>query len=208
MPDGPLLEIDDISLRVEAGDLAILTGTPPSWDGIDGHEIRLQGDDITSWGHDIRLQAGLFVTTCDPSPVPGIRTVDLVHRLGVPGTAAQRQSLAIDWCDKLDLEHDVIGRDLDAGFTPAEGTSVELLHLALLRPDVAVIDVATTTSPEHRRAAIVRGVQQIRTEQPDIAVVIVTNDDELIAGLTPDHVTTHASTDTRVGQAHRDEKLL
>ena len=213
MPDGLLFEIDDISLHVSAGDLAVLTGVPTPWSGLDGFEPTLSGDDITTWADDIRLQAGLFITTGQPSAVPGVRTIDLVHRMPLSGNASDRQALANDWCDRLDLDREVIGRCLDADFTPAEGLSVELLHLALLRPDVAVIDLATTTSPEKRcceivNRAIVNGVRQIRTDQPEIAVVVVTNDDDLVAGLTPDHVTTPASTDTDVGRAHRDEAPL
>ncbi len=206
MPDGLMLEIDDISLHVEPGDLAILTDVPTTWGGIDACELTLHGDDIASWPHDVRLRAGLFTTTGRPTSVPGIRTIDLVHRMAASGDASHRQALATDWCDRLGVDREQLCRHLDAGFTPDEGISVELLHLALLRPDVAVIDVVS--SPSSVNHSIVDGIAEIRIDQPDIAVVVVTKDPRLIAGLTPDHMTNPVSTDADVGRTHRDEALL
>lgn len=207
MPNGPLLEIDGIALRLEAGDLAVLVGSPDSWTGINDRQLTLHGDDITGWGDDIRLDAGMFMTTGQPAAVPGICTNDLIHRMNLSGqpSASDRHTLAADWCSRLDLDADVIERPLDTGFSPSEAASLELLHAALLRPKVTVLDLAHTQSDDASRSAIVNGLHEIRTDQPDMGVVVITNDDQLTADLSPDYVITHASTSS--GRPHRDETL-
>ena len=208
MPDGPLLEIAAISLRLEVGDLTVVKATSDSWHGLDAADVALNGDTIADWPDDLRLRAGLFTTTGRPAPVPGIATIDLVHAMVNSGSVMERQALAATWCDRLQLDHELLQRPLDAGFTPVESVGVELLHLAMLRPAVAVLDLVATPHPSGPGVnhSIVHGIRQLRSNQPDIAVVVVTNDDELIAALGPDHVTTCAGTD--VGRTHRDEALL
>ncbi len=209
MPNGPLLEIEGISLRVEAGELAVVTSPSQSWGGIDNQKVILNGDDVTSWGAEVQLHAGLFVTAGHPSPVPGIRTIDLLHRIGGSDQGASaRRALVAEWCDRLDLDPEVIERNLDAEFSPSEGVGLELIQLALLSPDIAIIDLLETLTDEASRNALVSGLRHIRTDQPDIAVVVVTNDNDLQAGLTPDRLPTHSLTDLTLAQAHRDEALL
>lgn len=207
MPNGPLLEIDGISLRLDAGDLAVVTNPSGQSSQLGERNLTLQGDDIGDWGDDVRLDAGLFMTTGQPAAVPGISTNDLIHRMDLSGqpSASDRHALAAAWCDRLDLDTKVIERTLDAGFSPSEAAGVELLHIALLRPHVAVLDLAETESNAASRAAIVHGLQQIRSDQPEMGVVVITSDDQLTADLSPDYVITHASTSS--GRPHRDETL-
>lgn len=199
----------DISLRVGAGQLAVVTTTRDTWRGIDGQRIMLDGDDITSWSADHRLDAGLFVTAGRPSPVPGIRTVDLLHRIGSPAasSASDLQAHIAMWCDRLDLASEVLDRHLDAGFSPTEGVAVELLQLAMLEPSVAVIDLAETPTADASRTALIRGVKAIRARHSTISIIIFSNDEHLAAGLPSDHVTTHALTDPTLVQSHRDETM-
>lgn len=211
MPDRPLLEIEDISLRVETGELAVLTNVPPRWDGLSGQRVRLRGDDVSRWSADIQLEAGLFVTSGHPEAIPGIRTIDLLHRtLASSGNselgAAKRHELIKRWCRTLNLAPGVIERPLDAGFSPADGLALELLQLALLRPSVAVLDLANAPAAEASRTIIENGLGQIRIDQPAIAFVVITNDQHLIDDLAPDHI--HHPSGSTFAQAHRDETLL
>lgn len=207
MPNGPLLEIDGIALRLEVGDLAVLVGSPGSWSGINDHQMALQGDDISGWGDDVCLNAGMFMTSGQPAAVPGVSANDLIHRMDLSGqlSASDRHQLTADWCDRLDLDVEVIERPLDTGFSPSEAAGVELLHAALLRPKVTVLDLANTTPDDASRSVIVNGLHEIRTDQPDMGVVVITDDDQLTADLSPDYVITHASTSS--GRPHRDETL-
>lgn len=217
MPDRPLLEIKDISLRVEAGELAVitdvqaLTGDQAQLKGLDGRPLTLHGDEVSNWRADVQLKAGLFVTSGHPAAVPGVRTIDLLHRTGTASGenglgAAERQSLIGDWCRRLDVPSEVVERHLDAGFSPAEGLVVELIQLAMLRPDAAVVDLTNAPVAEASRTIIRNGLGQIRIDQPAIALVVITNDQHLIDDLAPDHI--HHSSDSTFARADRDETLL
>lgn len=207
MPHGPLLEIDGISLRLDAGDLAVVSSSSMQTGHVDGQMLTLQGDDISNWGDDLRLDAGLFMTTGEPAAVPGVSANDLIHRMPLSGqpTASDRHDRIADWCARLHLDAEVVNRPLDAGFSPSEAARVELLQAALLQPKVTVLDLVETDSDHASRGAIVNGVQQLLTDQPDMGVLVITSDNQLTADLSPDYVITDASTHN--GRPHRDETL-
>lgn len=194
MPECPLFEIEAISLRVEPGDLTIVVPSATGARPISDFSHQLCGDDIERWPADLRLEAGLFVSTGAPAAVPGVTTRDVARRL-----VGKRQTLEADamerltnferiagaWTESLAISPSLLDRPLETTHSPAEGLALELFQLALAEPDIAVIDLTERRLDSEARAVLLHGLSVVREVLPLLAVLIATTDTDLITDLSP-----------------------
>ena len=133
--------------------------------------ITFKGEDITEADPDERSRAGLFMAFQYPVSIPGVsvskylRMVINAHR-----EARGEEQIKIKDFAKVaqeamalaNIPKDFSSRYLNDGFSGGEKKRMELLQLALLRPEIAVLD-ETDSGPRHRRPAHRRrGRQPVR----------------------------------------------
>jgi Fe-S cluster assembly ATP-binding protein len=224
MADQPLLVIDGlhasvdgteilkgVSLTVRAGETHALMG--PNGSGkstlanvLLGHpayqvtgRVLYKGEDITSWGPDERGRAGMFLAFQYPEEIPGVSVVNflraaLSNRTGVDYTVLELRLRVADAMRDLGMDPSFANRYLNQGFSGGERKRNEVLQLAVLSPDLAIMDETDSGLDIDALRTVAEGVQ--RVADPERGFLIITHYQRLLDYLTP-HVV-HVFVDGRV----------
>jgi Fe-S cluster assembly ATP-binding protein len=94
----------------------------------------------------------------------------------------------MSWMDKLDMDSAFADRYLNEGFSGGEKKRNEILQMALLEPDFAVLDETDSGLDIDALQVVAKGVNEIRKERPDMGVLTITHYQRLLDHLQPDHV--------------------
>ena len=90
--------------------------------------------------------------------------------------------------EKLDMDSAFADRYLNEGFSGGEKKRNEILQMALLEPDFAVLDETDSGLDIDALQVVAKGVNEIRKERPDMGVLTITHYQRLLDHLQPDHV--------------------
>jgi Fe-S cluster assembly ATP-binding protein len=85
---------------------------------------------------------------------------------------------------------------LNEGFSGGEKKRNEVLQMALMEPDVAVLDETDSGLDIDALREVAAGISQVRTERPKLAVLAITHYKRLLEHLVPDVV--HVLIDGRI----------
>ena len=117
----------------------------PNYEVTEG-QILLDGEDITEADPDERAQAGLFLAFQYPATIPGVSVANFL-RMAV--NAGREEPIKVkEFGDAAAQEHgpaedrprDFTSRYLNEGFSGGEKKRAEILQMAMLEPDFAVLD--------------------------------------------------------------------
>ena len=196
--DVPILR--GVDLTVEPGEVHAIMGHP-GYRLTDG-EIRLKGEDVTGWSADERARAGVFLAFQYPEAIAGVSVVQflrqaMVARRGLSELSVLEVRLALaEWMDRLGMDPAFAERHLNQGFSGGERKRNEVLQMALLEPDVALLDETDSGLDIDALRVVARGVQTVRAERPAMGAIVVTHYVKLLEEIEPDHV--HVLVDGRI----------
>ena len=123
--------------------------------------ITFKGEDITEADPDERSRAGLFMAFQYPVAIPGVSVSKYLRMILNAHREARGEAeikikdfakIAQEAMELANIPKDFSSRYLNDGFSGGEKKRMELLQLALLRPEIAVLD-ETDSGPRHRRPA-------------------------------------------------------
>jgi Fe-S cluster assembly ATP-binding protein len=164
--------------------------------------ILYKGEDITDWPTDVRGKAGLFLAFQYPEEIPGVPVVQFLRqalgaREGMDDLSVLETRMAImEWMKKLEMDPSFGDRYLNEGFSGGEKKRNEILQLAILEPDMAVLDETDSGLDIDALRIVARGLQQVRDARPHLGVLLITHYQRILDELTPDRV--HILVDGRV----------
>ncbi len=224
----PVLEIDDlhagteegieilrgVNLRIMPGEVHALMG--PNGSGkstlasvllgspefvVTSGTIRFLGDDITSWGADVRGKAGMFLAFQYPQEIPGVSVMNFLRqavtaRKGIDLSLLELRVKILEWMDKLGIDPAFANRYLNEGFSGGERKRNEVLQMALLDPELAVLDETDTGLDIDALQVVADGVRTVKADRPKMGVLAITHFQRLLDELAPDHV--HVLMDGRI----------
>jgi Fe-S cluster assembly ATP-binding protein len=156
--------------------------------------ILFKGEDITAWPTDVRGKAGLFLAFQYPEEIPGVPVVQFLRqalgaRKGMDDLSVLETRLAImEWMQKLEMDPSFGDRYLNEGFSGGEKKRNEILQMAILEPDMAVLDETDSGLDIDALRIVARGVQQVRAARPELGVLLITHYQRILDELTPDRV--------------------
>ena len=156
--------------------------------------ILFKGEDITSWPTDVRGKAGLFLAFQYPEEIPGVPVVQFLRqalgaRKGMDDLSVLETRMAImEWMQKLEMDPSFGDRYLNEGFSGGEKKRNEILQMAILEPDMAVLDETDSGLDIDALRIVARGVQQVRAARPELGVLLITHYQRILDELTPDRV--------------------
>ncbi len=166
---------------------------------ITGGQVLLKGTDIAHLTPDQRAKLGLFLAMQYPTEIPGVsvtnflRTaVNAVREQDVPVRqfmATLRQEMAALQMDEVFLK-----RSVNEGFSGGEKKRFEILQMAVLHPEIAVLDETDSGLDVDALRVVADGVNRLRG--PDLGVLIITHYKRVLRYITPDFV--HVMIDGRV----------
>jgi Fe-S cluster assembly ATP-binding protein len=197
-----------LDLTIEQGQIHALMG--PNGSGkstlanvIMGHpnlevtegEILFKGEEITEADPDERARAGLFMAFQYPVAVPGVtvtkylRTVMNAHReeRGEDPVPLKEFRKTVEAAMKLtEVPREFVGRYLNEGFSGGEKKRMEILQLALQKPDLAVLDETDSGLDIDALKVVAHGVNTLRS--PDVGFLIITHYQRILHMVEPDFV--------------------
>jgi Fe-S cluster assembly ATP-binding protein len=164
--------------------------------------IRYKGEDITGWDTDVRAKAGIFLAFQYPQEIAGVPVRSflqqaLAARKGIEDLSALETRLAImEWMERLHMDPSFADRYLNEGFSGGEKKRNEVLQMAILEPDLAILDETDSGLDIDALRVVATGVQEVRKDRPDMGVVLITHYQRILDHLTPDRV--HILVDGRI----------
>src|ERR1017187_1238192 len=164
--------------------------------------IRYQGEDITSWPTDVRAKAGIFLAFQYPEEIPGVPTVQflkqaLAARKGIEDLSMLETRLSImEWMKRLDIDPSFGDRHLNQGFSGGEKKRNEVLQMAMLEPDLAILDETDSGLDIDALRVVAKGVTEVRRSRPQLGVLLITHYQRILDELVPDRV--HLLLDGRI----------
>jgi Fe-S cluster assembly ATP-binding protein len=158
-------------------------------------QIIFDGQDITDLATDERARRGLFMAFQYPVSVPGVtvtkylRTVLNAHRdaRGDPPIALKDFRHSVEAAMKLtNVPKEFSTRYLNEGFSGGEKKRMEILQLALQRPELAILDETDSGLDIDALRVVAGGVNAVAG--PDMGVLIITHYQRILHLVEPSHV--------------------
>jgi len=161
--------------------------------------ILYKGEDIADWGPDQRGAAGMFLGFQYPEEIPGVTVVNflraaLSNRTGTDYTILELRLKVMDVMKELGLDGSFADRYLNEGFSGGERKRNEVLQLAVLEPDLAVLDETDSGLDIDALRTVAEGVKKVATA--DRGFLIITHYQRMLDYITPDIV--HIFVDGRI----------
>ncbi|TML87676.1 MAG: Fe-S cluster assembly ATPase SufC [Actinobacteria bacterium] len=163
--------------------------------------IRFKGSDITEWPTDVRGKAGLFLAFQYPEEIPGVSVINFLRqalsaRKGIDLSVLELRLAIMDWMKRLDMDPAFGDRYLNEGFSGGEKKRNEILQMAILEPEFAVLDETDSGLDIDALKVVARGVQEVRADRPELGVLLITHYQRILDYLEPDVV--HILVDGRI----------
>ena len=215
-PEGsPIL--NGVSLEVGTGEVHALMG--PNGSGkstlanvllgnpdylVTSGRVLFKGEDLTSLGPDDRSVRGLFLGFQYPEEIPGVTMLNFLRRaIGARKdfdiSVLEVRILLMERMRKLGMDEKLAGRYLNQGFSGGEKKRNEILQMAMLEPDLAVLDEMDSGLDIDALRTVAAGIETIRSERPEMGVLLITHYQRLLSYLAPDVV--HVLIDGRIADS-------
>jgi Fe-S cluster assembly ATP-binding protein len=156
--------------------------------------IFLKGEDITELTTSDRAAAGLFLGFQHPEEIPGVSVLNFLRqamavRKGIDDfSVLEVRMKLIDWTKRLGMDQRFTERYLNEGFSGGEKKRNEVLQMALMEPDVAVLDETDSGLDIDALRVVSHGIEELRKDRPQLGILLITHYQRILAYLTPDRV--------------------
>jgi Fe-S cluster assembly ATP-binding protein len=177
----------------------------PSYE-ITAGSVTFKGEDITGAEPHERAKAGLFLAFQYPVSIPGVSVANFLRMainakraqpgvdeapIGVKEFRAQLQHAI----ELLDVDKAFTSRHLNDGFSGGEKKRAEILQMAMLAPDVAILDETDSGLDIDALRTVAEGVQRLHDEQ-GLGALIITHYQRILHYVKPQFV--HIMMDGRI----------
>jgi Fe-S cluster assembly ATP-binding protein len=193
-----------VSLTVHRGEIHALMG--PNGSGkstlanvlmghpgyqVTGGRILFKGEDVSKWTPDQRGRAGMFLAFQYPEEIPGVSVVNFLRsalssRTGTEYTVLELRLKVADTMKELGMEAGFADRYLNEGFSGGERKRNEVLQMAVLEPELAVMDETDSGLDIDALKIVAEGVTKLAA--PERGFLIITHYQRMLDYVTPDVV--------------------
>jgi Fe-S cluster assembly ATP-binding protein len=172
----------------------------PSYEVTSG-SVRLRGEDVTSWAPDVRAKAGMFLAFQYPEEIAGVPILQFLRqalsaRAGDERSVLEVRMAMLEWMDRLGMDPAFGERHLNEGFSGGEKKRNEILQMALLEPELCILDETDSGLDIDALRFVAEGVKAVRARRPQMGVLVVTHYTRILEYLRPDVV--HVLVDGKV----------
>jgi Fe-S cluster assembly ATP-binding protein len=168
----------------------VLTGRP-------GYEVKqgkvlYKGEDIMGLAPDERAKQGIFLAFQYPTEVPGVSVVNFL-RTAYNAIHPDEQKSAMDFrmflqekIDMLEIPTELVDRYVNQGFSGGEKKRNEILQMAVLGPELAIMDETDSGLDIDALKHVSAGVNKLAG--PDVGIMLITHYQRLLNYITPSSV--------------------
>jgi Fe-S cluster assembly ATP-binding protein len=162
----------------------------PTYEITEG-KILLDGEDITEADPDDRAKAGLFLAFQYPVSIPGVSVANFLRtainaKREEPIKVKEFGQLLKKNMEVLRVEREFTSRYLNDGFSGGEKKRAEILQMAMLEPDFAVLDETDSGLDIDALRIVSDGVNALRG--PNMGALIITHYTRILGYVKPDFV--------------------
>jgi Fe-S cluster assembly ATP-binding protein len=170
----------------------------PQYEMTEGR-ILLNGEDISEADPDERARGGLFMAFQYPATIPGVSVQNFLRmainaRREEPIKVKEFGALLREKMELLRIGREFTDRYLNEGFSGGEKKRAEILQLAMLDPELAVLDETDSGLDIDALRIVADGVNAMR--EADRGFLIITHYARLLGYVRPDFV--HIMLDGRI----------
>jgi Fe-S cluster assembly ATP-binding protein len=205
--------LNGVNLNIDKGEIHALMGPNgsgkstlaktllghPSYEVTEGR-IVFKGEDITEAEPHERSKAGLFLAFQDPVSIPGVSVANFL-RMAI--NAKQDEPIKVKEfgtklqhaIELLDVDRAFTSRHLNDGFSGGQKKRAEILQMAMLSPDVAILDETDSGLDIDALRTVAEGVQRLHDEQ-QLGALIITHYQRILHYVKPEFV--HILMDGRI----------
>jgi Fe-S cluster assembly ATP-binding protein len=162
----------------------------PTYEITEGR-ILLDGEDLTEADPDDRAKAGLFLAFQYPVSIPGVSVANFLRtainaKRDEPIKVKEFGALLKQNMELLRVEREFTSRYLNDGFSGGEKKRAEILQMAMLKPEFAVLDETDSGLDIDALRVVADGVNALRG--PDMGALIITHYTRILQYVRPDFV--------------------
>jgi Fe-S cluster assembly ATP-binding protein len=158
-------------------------------------EALFRGRDLLALEPDERAREGLFLAFQDPMEIPGVSIANFL-RTAVNARRPEGDEVSVlDFFDELRaamallrMDETFAERFVNEGFSGGEKKRAEILQMALLRPDLAVLDETDSGLDVDALRLVAEGVKTLAGERPGMSVLLITHYQRILNHIEPDRV--------------------
>ena len=178
---------------------SVLLGSPEY--EVTSGSVRFRGDEITDWSPDVRGKAGIFLAFQYPLEVAGVSVINFLRqalsaRKGLDLSVLELRLAIMDWMDRLGMDPSFADRYVNEGFSGGEKKRNEILQMAILEPEMAILDETDSGLDIDALRVVADGVAEVRSDRIEMGVLAITHYQRLLDHLHPDVV--HILIDGRI----------
>jgi Fe-S cluster assembly ATP-binding protein len=197
-----------IDLRVGAGEVHAIMGPNGSGKSTLAHvlagrenyevtagEVLYDGKDLLAMSPEARARQGIFLAFQYPVEIPGISTTYFL-KAAVNAVRKERGLEELDAMEFLalikekmklvEMDENLINRPLNEGFSGGEKKRNEILQMAVLDPQLAILDETDSGLDIDALRIVANGVNALRRK--DRAMIVITHYQRLLNYIVPDFI--------------------
>jgi Fe-S cluster assembly ATP-binding protein len=200
--------LKDLNLTIHQGEIHAIMG--PNGSGkstfskvVAGHpaykvlngDILLNGSSILELEPEERSHLGIFLAFQYPIEIPGVSNEDFLRLAYNSKLKAQNKpeidpieflSLINDKLKIIDMSASFLGRNVNEGFSGGEKKRNEILQMALLDPQLSILDETDSGLDIDALKIISKGINAYMTEEK--AIILITHYQRLLDYIKPDYI--------------------
>ena len=168
----------------------------PSYEVTEG-EVEFMGEQVLELEPDERSRLGLFLAFQYPSAVPGVTVANFLrmavnaHRRTPDGEdnpirIPEFRKLLQENMEQLKIDRTMTSRYLNDGFSGGEKKRMEMLQMAVLRPQIAILDETDSGLDIDALRIVSDGVNSL--VGPEMGALVITHYSRLLKYIKPDHI--------------------
>lgn len=186
----------------------------PSYEVTDG-EVWFKGSNVLELEPDERSHIGVFLAFQYPTAIPGVTMANFLRSaINAKRKASDPEDKGIsipefrkllkEKMDMLKMDHSFAGRYLNEGFSGGEKKRAEVLQMAVLQPEIAIMDETDSGLDIDALRIVSEGVNTLRG--PKLGVLVITHYQRILNYIKPDFV--HIMLDGRIVESGGAELAL
>ena len=118
-------------------------------------------------------------------------------RKGIPDLSVLEVRLSLmEWTKRLGMDDRFQERYLNEGFSGGEKKRNEILQMAMMEPEVAILDETDSGLDIDALRLVADGIAEVRAARPGLGILLITHYQRILDHLTPDAV--HVLLDGRI----------